>query len=109
MPPRLPLPRAGTCCRLGPIEESPSLASIVPLFASLAVQTRQASILASFKHNRGAVKNPKRVGRGPSSGYGKTAGRGMNGQKQKAKVRPWFQGGQTPLINVHGRKGFINQ
>ncbi len=41
----------------------------------------------------------KRVGRGPGSGYGKTAGRGMNGQKSRSGggKRAGFEGGQTPL------------
>ena len=71
-------------------------------------QTRYASILGSLANNKGAVKEKKRVGRGPSSGHGKTSGRGHNGQKQHNKVNPWFQGGQTPLIVKKGRKGFDN-
>ena len=41
----------------------------------------------------------KRVGRGPGSGKGKTAGRGMNGQLSRAGggKRAGFEGGQTPL------------
>ena len=41
----------------------------------------------------------KRVGRGSSSGWGKTAGRGQNGQKSRSGVgdRPGFEGGQLPL------------
>ena len=47
----------------------------------------------------GSRKNRKRVGRGGSSGYGKTAGRGMNGQLSRAGggKRAGFEGGQTPL------------
>lgn len=47
----------------------------------------------------GSTKKRKRVGRGPASGHGKTAGRGMNGQKSRAGggKRPGFEGGQTPL------------
>jgi large subunit ribosomal protein L15 len=54
------------------------------------------------------VQKRKRVGRGPSSGHGKTSGRGHKGQKQHGHVKPWFQGGQTPLIVKHGSKGFTN-
>jgi large subunit ribosomal protein L15 len=75
----------------------------------LSVQTRSASILANLSDNKGAYHKRIRRGRGPSSGYGKTAGRGHKGQKQHGKVKPWFQGGQTPLIVSHGRVGFINQ
>ena len=41
---------------------------------------------------------PKRVGRGESSGKGKTAGRGMKGQKARYKIKPAFEGGQLPII-----------
>jgi large subunit ribosomal protein L15 len=40
----------------------------------------------------------KRVGRGESSGKGKTAGRGMKGQKARYKIKPAFEGGQLPII-----------
>lgn len=47
----------------------------------------------------GSRRNRKRVGRGPASGTGKTAGRGMNGQKSRAGggKGSHFEGGQTPL------------
>lgn len=47
----------------------------------------------------GSKKERKRVGRGPASGTGKTAGRGYNGQKSRAggAKRVGFEGGQTPL------------
>lgn len=47
----------------------------------------------------GSRKNRKRVGRGNGSGKGKTAGRGMNGQKSRAGgvKAAGFEGGQTPL------------
>lgn len=47
----------------------------------------------------GSKRNRKRVGRGPASGNGKTAGRGMNGQKSRAGGGKGvgFEGGQTPL------------
>ena len=43
----------------------------------------------------GSTKNRKRVGRGPASGHGKTAGRGMNGQLSRSGggKRPGFEGG----------------
>lgn len=58
--------------------------------------------------NKGAYHKRIRVGRGPSSGKGKTSGRGHKGQKQHGKVKPWFQGGQTPLIVSRGKLGFEN-
>ncbi|MBM4401969.1 MAG: 50S ribosomal protein L15 [Candidatus Cloacimonetes bacterium] len=50
-------------------------------------------------HNLSEIttKKKKRVGRGPGSGKGKTAGRGMKGQKKRGKVRIGFEGGQLPL------------
>ena len=48
----------------------------------------------------GSTKKRKRVGRGDSSGYGRTAGRGEKGQKSRSGsvVRPFFEGGQIPLF-----------
>ena len=43
-------------------------------------------------------RGPKRIGRGESSGKGKTAGRGMKGQKARYKIKPGFEGGQLPII-----------
>jgi hypothetical protein len=68
-------------------------------------QIRHASILGQLRNNRGAVKNRTRVGRGPSSGHGKTSGRGHKGTGQRGSVNPWFQGGQTPLSVSQGIKG----
>lgn len=47
----------------------------------------------------GSKKNKRRVGRGPGSGWGKTAARGQKGQKARSGggVRPGFEGGQLPL------------
>jgi len=54
----------------------------------------------------GAKKERKRVGRGTSSGHGKTSTRGHKGQKARSKVRPGFEGGQTPLYRrVPKRRG----
>ena len=52
-----------------------------------------------LKPAEGSKRNRKRVGRGPASGNGKTAGRGMNGQKSRAGggIGAGFEGGQTPL------------
>ena len=62
----------------------------------------------------GATKAPKRKGRGTATGQGKTAGRGMNGQKSRSGggVRPGFEGGQMPAYRrLPKLKGFqiINQ
>ncbi|KAI9749595.1 MAG: hypothetical protein M4579_006817 [Chaenotheca gracillima] len=71
-------------------------------------QQRSASILAGLADNPASYKAKKRRGRGPSSGLGKTSGRGHKGQKQHGKVPKGFQGGQTPLEIVHGKRGFEN-
>ncbi|ASR41869.1 50S ribosomal protein L15 [Ligilactobacillus agilis] len=49
-----------------------------------------------------------RVGRGTSSGNGKTAGRGQKGQKARSKVRVGFEGGQMPLFRRMPKRGFKN-
>ena len=66
--------------------------------------------LANLKPAKGAVKTRKRVGRGPGSGYGKTCGKGMNGQKSRsgyARKRA-FEGGQMPLVRRVPKRGFTN-
>ncbi|KFA66044.1 hypothetical protein S40285_03709 [Stachybotrys chlorohalonatus IBT 40285] len=106
MPSRLVPYSAVTCCRA--VSNGP-LRSLTASLAGLSLQqTRHASILSNLSNNPGAVQARKRVGRGPSSGHGKTSGRGHKGQGQHGKVKPWFQGGQTPLIVKHGSKGFNN-
>lgn len=58
----------------------------------------------------GSRKTEKRVGRGPGSGRGTTAGKGHKGQKSRAgaKISPWFEGGQMPLIRRIPKRGFKN-
>lgn len=58
----------------------------------------------------GATRARKRVGRGPGSGTGKTAGRGENGQNSRSGggVRVGFEGGQTPLFRRLPKRGFSN-
>jgi large subunit ribosomal protein L15 len=55
-------------------------------------------------------KKAKRVGRGESSGLGKTCGKGHKGQKSRsgAKISPGFEGGQMPLQRRLPKKGFTN-
>ena len=59
---------------------------------------------------KGANKGKKRVGRGPGSGLGKTAGRGSKGQKSRSgySSRPGFEGGQMPLQRRLPKRGFTN-
>ena len=57
-----------------------------------------------------ATKSSKRVGRGPGSGLGGTAGRGHKGAGQRSgfKHRYWFEGGQVPLHRRVPPRGFNN-
>ncbi len=59
---------------------------------------------------KGANKNPKRVGRGSSSGLGTTAGKGNKGQQSRSggKTYVGFEGGQMPLYRRIARRGFSN-
>ncbi|HEU0222042.1 MAG TPA: 50S ribosomal protein L15 [Paracoccaceae bacterium] len=57
----------------------------------------------------GAAKRRKRVGRGPGSGLGKTAGRGIKGQKARSGVSiNGYEGGQNPLYRRLPKRGFTN-
>ncbi len=66
--------------------------------------------LDSLKPAKGAVKQKFRVGRGPGSGNGKTAGRGHKGAKSRSGYsrRRGFEGGQMPLIRRLPKRGFTN-
>ena len=56
-------------------------------------------------------KSPKRVGRGPGSGVGKTSGKGHKGQKARSGggVRPGFEGGQMPIQQRLPKFGFTSK
>ena len=56
----------------------------------------------------GATHRRKIVGRGPSSGHGKTSTRGHKGQKARSKVALWFEGGQMPLTRRVPKRGFTS-
>ena len=63
--------------------------------------------LHELRDNDGATKRRKRVGRGPGSGMGKTAGRGIKGQKSRSGVAiKGFEGGQMPLYQRLPKRGF---
>ncbi|GAJ27235.1 LSU ribosomal protein L15p [Liquorilactobacillus sucicola DSM 21376 = JCM 15457] len=64
--------------------------------------------LHELKASEGSRKVRNRVGRGTSSGNGKTAGRGQKGQKARGKVRLGFEGGQMPLFRRMPKRGFQN-
>lgn len=64
--------------------------------------------LHELKPAEGSRQVRNRVGRGASSGNGKTAGRGQKGQKARGKVRLGFEGGQMPLFRRMPKRGFKN-
>jgi large subunit ribosomal protein L15 len=66
--------------------------------------------LHDLKPADGSKKKRKRLGRGPGSGWGKTAGRGHKGQRSRSgsRRRPTFEGGQTPLHRRLPKFGFTN-
>ncbi len=63
--------------------------------------------LHELKPAEGSVHRKKRVGRGPGSGTGKTAGRGFKGQKSRSGVAiNGYEGGQMPLYQRLPKRGF---
>lgn len=66
--------------------------------------------LGELKRPEGSKKQKKRLGCGPGSSRGKTAGRGEKGQKARSGVSipNWFEGGQMPLQRRVPKRGFIN-
>ena len=63
--------------------------------------------LHELSDNAGATKKRKRVARGPGSGSGKTAGRGIKGQKSRSGVAiGGYEGGQMPLYRRLPKRGF---
>jgi len=63
--------------------------------------------LHELADNEGATKKRMRVGRGPGSGKGKTAGRGIKGQKSRSGVAiNAYEGGQMPLYQRLPKRGF---
>ena len=67
--------------------------------------------LHNLRSPSGATKKRRRVGRGESSGWGKTAGKGHKGQLArtgKGKPRAGFEGGQLPMYRRMPKRGFTN-
>ena len=65
--------------------------------------------LNELRDNAGATKTKKRIARGPGSGKGKTAGRGIKGQKSRSGVAiKGYEGGQMPLYQRLPKRGFNN-
>ncbi|MGA2622363.1 MAG: 50S ribosomal protein L15 [Bacteroidota bacterium] len=68
------------------------------------------SFLNNLKFAEGSRKRTKRIARGQGSGHGGTSTRGHKGQHSRsgANFRPWFEGGQMPLIRRVPKFGFTN-
>src|SRR3989442_12196287 len=66
--------------------------------------------LSSLKPAKGSRKKPKRIGRGPGSGHGKTATAGSKGQLSRSGRKQYFgfEGGQMPLHRRLPKRGFTN-
>jgi large subunit ribosomal protein L15 len=68
--------------------------------------------LTKLKRPRGSHRSTKRLGRGPGSGTGKTAGKGHKGSKARAGHhgpgggKPNYEGGQMPLVRRLPKRGF---
>ena len=85
-------------------EARPRKAAVAP------IELPPATGVHSLRPASGATHSRKRVGRGPGSGHGKTAGRGSKGQKSRsgyAHMRG-FEGGQMPLHRRLPKRGFTN-
>jgi large subunit ribosomal protein L15 len=81
-------------------EESPAMPARASVFAGIH----------DLRPSPGATHSRKRVGRGPGSGHGKTAGRGNKGQKSRSGYahQRGFEGGQMPLHRRVPKRGFTN-
>lgn len=66
--------------------------------------------LGNLKPAKGSIRDRKRVGRGPGSTFGRTAGRGNNGygSRSGSTSKIHYEGGQTPLMRRLPKRGFSN-
>jgi large subunit ribosomal protein L15 len=95
-----------------PRKEKPEAAP-GPAFTGGPAAPAPSAVFAGIQDLRpasGATRSRKRVGRGPGSGHGKTAGRGNKGQKSRTGYRHLrgFEGGQMPLHRRIPKRGFTN-
>ncbi len=76
----------------------------------MADETRTPITLSNLRPAPGSTQPRKRVGRGPGSGLGKTAGRGHKGHKARTggSTNPGFEGGQMPIYRRLPKRGFTN-
>jgi len=73
-------------------------------------EKRKPLTLSNLRPARGSTSPRKRVGRGPGSGLGKTAGKGHKGHKARTggQTNPGFEGGQMPMYRRLPKRGFTN-
>ena len=66
------------------------------------------SALSNLKYSEGSRKRTKRIARGQGSGHGGTSTRGHKGEGARSGThyRPWFEGGQMPLVRRTPKFGF---
>jgi len=77
----------------------------------MAGSRKEATVgLNNLRPAKGSVRNRKRIGRGPGSGHGKTAGRGNKGfwSRSGSSQKRGFEGGQMPLHRRVPKRGFTN-
>ena len=76
----------------------------------MAHEEKSPITLSTLKPARGSTQYRKRVGRGPGSGLGKTAGKGNKGHKARTggSTNPGFEGGQMPMYRRLPKRGFTN-
>ena len=94
--------------RRTPAEKAPA-----PARAQARAETPElprATGVQDLRPSSGATRPRKRIGRGPGSGQGKTAGRGHKGQKSRSGYhhQRGFEGGQMPLHRRVPKRGFTN-
>jgi large subunit ribosomal protein L15 len=98
--------------KLGQVKEVSDSDSIRGMLKKIPhlVEVLVMSILNDLKAPKGATKKKKRVGRGESSGWGKTSGRGHKGQKARSGGyhKVGFEGGQIPFIRRIPKRGFTS-
>lgn len=70
----------------------------------------EKALLSNLRYKEGSKRKRKRIGRGQGSGHGGTATRGHKGQGSRSGVsyRPWFEGGQMPIVRRVPKFGFTN-
>ncbi len=109
---KTPAKPAKAAAKARPAEEAAAPAARKPAVAPtpLPPPTAPAAGVHGLAPARGATHSRKRVGRGPGSGHGKTAGRGNKGQKSRTGYRHQrgFEGGQMPLHRRVPKRGFTN-